>query len=186
QEAIKASNADQNPSRYDRVHVLMMKWEHDDLGVGPEVDALATVFDRDFAFDVSQLSIPVDNSLCQLNRAILDWTEAYDDEGVLLILYYAGHGQISDSGRTLVWSNRRYADDELYRELRWNGCEDILLQAVADKLFIFDCCYAANAVATGGRGVSEVICASGFESIAPLPGPHSFTNSSYLRPATNG
>jgi len=80
-----------------------MRWEHDDLGVAPEVDALATVFDRDFGFEVSQLTIPVDNSIYRLNRALLDWVEAYDHDGVLLILYYAGHGQISDWGRTLMW-----------------------------------------------------------------------------------
>ncbi|KAK5662250.1 hypothetical protein OQA88_8155 [Cercophora sp. LCS_1] len=152
-----------------------MSWEHDDLGVAPEVDALATVFDRDFGFGVSQIVIPVTNPLFQLTHALLDWVESHGGDGSLLILYYAGHGLISDSGRTLIWTNRRCQDDPSYRELKWNGCEDILLQAAADKLFIFDCCYAANAVSTGGRGISEVICASGFESIAPLPGPHSFT-----------
>ncbi|KAK0742701.1 hypothetical protein B0T18DRAFT_391621 [Schizothecium vesticola] len=135
-EAARVSGADLNPFRYDGVQVLLIRWDHDDLGVSPEVDALATVFDRDFGFGVSQLTIPVENSIHQLNRAILDWVEAYDHDGALLIIYYAGHGQISDFGRTLVWSNRRDEEDEYYCELRWNGCEDILLQAAADKLFI--------------------------------------------------
>lgn len=74
-----------------------------------------------------------------------------------------------------AFHSRYYKDDVYYRELKWNGCEDILLQAVADKLFIFDCCYAASAISTGFRGASETICASGFDSIAPRPGPHSFT-----------
>jgi len=76
-----------------------------------------------------------------------------------------------------IQTSRRDEGDEHYRELCWNGCEDILLHAAADKLFIFDCCYAASSVSAGalGGGECEVICASGFESIAPLPGPHSFT-----------
>jgi len=98
------SIAARNPSRYGHVHVLLMRWEHDDLGVAPEVDALATVFHRDFGFDVSQLTIPIDDPIRRLNHAVLDWVDAYDCDGSLLILYYAGHGQISDSGRTLIWS----------------------------------------------------------------------------------
>ncbi len=83
---------------------MLIRWEHDDLGVASEVDALATVFGRDFGFDLSQLTIPIKNSLLQLNRAVLDWDEACDGDGSLLILYYAGHGQLSDFGRSLVWS----------------------------------------------------------------------------------
>ena len=63
-----------------------------------------------------------------------------------------------------------------YGELRWTGCDEILHEAAADKLFIFDCCSAASAISARYRGgASETICASGFESIAPPPGPHSFT-----------
>ncbi|KAK3370438.1 hypothetical protein B0H63DRAFT_528159 [Podospora didyma] len=170
EEATRASRAPSHASRYETVQVLLISWEHDDLGVAPEVDALATVFDRDFGFGVAQIIIPVEKSLFQLTHALLDWVESYGSDGSLLIVYYAGHGLVSESGRTLIWTNRRCSEDLSYRELKWNGCEDILLQSAADKLFIFDCCYAANAVSTGGCGVSEVICASGFKPIAPLPG----------------
>ncbi len=73
-----------------------------------------------------------------------------------------------------VFSSQR-SRDHRYGELRWTGCEEILHEAVADKLFIFDCCSAASAISARYRGASETICASGFESIAPPPGPHSFT-----------
>ena len=99
-----SDKAGRDPSHYDRVHALLIKWEHDDLGVAPEVNAIDTVFHRNYGFDVRQLTIPIDNSVRQLNRVILDWVDDYDGDKVLLIVYYAGHGQISDPGRSLIWS----------------------------------------------------------------------------------
>jgi hypothetical protein len=64
----------------------------------------------------------------------------------------------------------------MYRELSWDGCDNILQEGVSDKLFLFDCCHAASTASTEARGFSETICASGFESIPPRPGPHSFTS----------
>lgn len=81
-----------------------MKWEHDDIGVASEVEALATVFESDFGFQVNQFTIPAENSLRVLTITVLEWAESYDRDDCLLILYYAGHGRISDSGRTLVWN----------------------------------------------------------------------------------
>lgn len=123
-----------------------------------------------------------------LNIAVLKWAESYDHEHRHFILYYAGHGRISDPGRTVAWYkyvvefppvvpekptrilHSRFQQDDLYQELEWAGCEEVLLEAASDQLFIFDCCYAAGAISTGFRGVSETICVTGFESIAPRPG----------------
>lgn len=54
-------------------------------------------------------------------------------------------------------------------------CEDILHEAASDALFLLDCCHSAGYASRPLRGFSETIAASGFESIAPPPGPHSFT-----------
>ncbi|KAI1177990.1 hypothetical protein F4777DRAFT_156979 [Nemania sp. FL0916] len=174
EEAERSSKAGGHPSRYASVNVLMLQWEGDDLGVNAEVDALAQVFSRDFGFSVDLFYIPLEKSLRRLTTVVTDWVDRHDRPDNLFILYYAGHGRISGSGRTVVWSNRMVQDDSC-RELKWTGCEDVLHEAVSDKLFMYDCCYAAGLAAVGEGGVSETICASGFESLAPRPGPHSFT-----------
>jgi hypothetical protein len=43
-------------------------------------------------------------------------------------------------------------------------------------LFLLDCCAAAGAAPDSGQGVIETIAACGFETWAPGPGRHSFTN----------
>lgn len=92
-----------SPLRYVGVHVLLLQWEYDDLGVAPEVQALATVFEQDFGFHVENYVIPINKSFQHLNRTLLDWTDWHDHDDALLIVYYAGHGTISDLGRTLIW-----------------------------------------------------------------------------------
>lgn len=66
--------------------------------------------------------------------------------------------------------------DNMYAELKWSGCEEILHESVSDTLFLLDCCHAGSSISQALKGFSETIAASGFEYIAPPPGPHSFTN----------
>ncbi|KAK3358325.1 hypothetical protein B0T24DRAFT_540648, partial [Lasiosphaeria ovina] len=144
----------------------------EDLGVGSEVEALAQVRDRDYGFQVQQCQIPVERPIRKLTQTISNWVDDHDSEHNLFILYYAGHGVI-DEGRQVVLRNVKH---ERFAELKWNGCEDILHEAVSDTLFLLDCCCAAGSASRPLKGFSETIAASGFESLAPPPGPHSFTN----------
>ncbi|KAK3377174.1 hypothetical protein B0T24DRAFT_486480, partial [Lasiosphaeria ovina] len=157
------------------VNVLLLRWEYEDLGVGSEVEALAQVLDRDYGFQVQQCQIPVERPIRKLTQTISNWVDDHDSEHNLFILYYAGHGVI-DEGRQVVWRNLRNVKHERFAELKWNGCEDILHEAVSDTLFLLDCCCAAGSASRPLKGFSETIAASGFESLAPPPGPHSFTN----------
>jgi hypothetical protein len=59
----------------------------------------------------------------------------------------------------------------------------MLEAAKSDVLFLLDCCAAASSISrarmnksTGIKGTIETITASGFETWAPRPGFHSFTN----------
>jgi hypothetical protein len=82
---------------------MLLRWEHDDLCVGPEVDTLAAVFSRDFGFAVDKFTIPVDQSVTKLSLVISNWMQLYDHHDNLFILYYAGHGRVSDAGRRVIW-----------------------------------------------------------------------------------
>jgi hypothetical protein len=58
------------------------------------------------------------------------------------------------------------------------GVQQLLEEAASDVLLLYDSCHSSHpAINTGGQGVTEVIAACGFETQAPVVGPHSFTNS---------
>jgi hypothetical protein len=78
--------------------------------------------------------------------------------------------------RTISDQYSRRKRDDMYAELKWSGPEEILHESVSDTLFLLDCCHAGSSISQALKGFSETIAASGFEYIAPPPGPHSFTN----------
>ncbi|KAH8880190.1 hypothetical protein GQ53DRAFT_546589 [Thozetella sp. PMI_491] len=163
-------------SRYTSVHVLLLRWEYEDLGVDEEVQKLSEVFRLSYGFEVENWRIPSSKPVLKLTQTISHWVEKYDDEHNLFIFYYAGHGRIDD-GRQILWRNVRDLNHEQFAEIKWSGCEDVLHEAASDTLFLLDCCHAAGSASRPLRGYSETIAASGFDSIAPPPGPHSFTAS---------
>ncbi|KAH8647775.1 hypothetical protein BX600DRAFT_443120 [Xylariales sp. PMI_506] len=160
--------------KYTTLHAILLQWEHDDIGVDQEITRLSGVLQRSYGFQVQQWRIPLKNPILKLTRLITNWVEMYDNEHNLFLLYYAGHGKI-DSSSQVIWANRR-STDQYYAELNWSGCEDILHESESDAIFLLDCCHAGASVSRPRKGFSETIAASGFEYIAPLPGPHSFTN----------
>lgn len=84
------------------VNVLGLQWQHDDLGVGDEVDRLMEVFRSRYGFNTEKREIPSSRPTLMLMQTISSWTEQYDEPGNLFILYYAGHGKI-DEGRQVIW-----------------------------------------------------------------------------------
>ena len=68
--------------------------------------------------------------------------------------------------------------DVNYASLQWYAIQPLFEQADSDVLLILDCCAAASGAPTEGHrsSVTETIAACGFETWAPQPGRHSFTN----------
>ena len=63
-------------------------------------------------------------------------------------------------------------------EVQWYGLQTNIEQADCDVLILLDCCASASSSNTGtGSGVTELIAACGFETVAPGVGEHSFTRS---------
>src|SRR6266536_2278586 len=60
--------------------------------------------------------------------------------------------------------------------VEWSAIQTLFEQASFDTLLLLDCCAAASAAPATGPAVTETIAACGFETWAPLPGRHSFTN----------
>jgi hypothetical protein len=63
-----------------------------------------------------------------------------------------------------------------YASVDWSSIQSLFDDASSDLLILLDCCAAASAVNTSGKGVNETIAACGFEGRSPPPGRHSFTN----------
>jgi len=61
--------------------------------------------------------------------------------------------------------------------VNWSGLQNLFLNDCScHVLFLLDCCYGgASATAAGSRSTVEAIVAAGFEQVAPLRGPDSFT-----------
>lgn len=78
-------------SRYSNVHVLLISWVDDDLGVIRELQDLETVFTNSFNYDVETWGIPRDMSKRRLQKRVAQFADDYEGYDTLLILYYAGH-----------------------------------------------------------------------------------------------
>jgi hypothetical protein len=82
---------------YKYVHVLLLVFEDDDLGVSDEVDQLLQVFKKDLNVTTSKkFRIPSKAPFAVLEKALYAWKEAYSRPESLLIVYFAGHGYQDD------------------------------------------------------------------------------------------
>ncbi|KAK3324926.1 hypothetical protein B0H66DRAFT_528977 [Apodospora peruviana] len=179
-----ANRASSTPglSRYTSVRVMLLQWEFDDLGVKNEVQQLSEVFRLNFGFSVDSWQIPSAKPVLKLTQTISNWVEDFDGKNNLFVLYMPVTERLTKGGRSCgarAYRRRRPIRDtnhEQFAEIKWSACEDILHEAVSDTLFLLDCCYSAGSASRPLRGFSETIAASGFDSIAPPPGPHSFTH----------
>ncbi|KAH6696516.1 hypothetical protein BKA61DRAFT_710564 [Leptodontidium sp. MPI-SDFR-AT-0119] len=149
-------------SRYTDVHVLLLRWIEDLMGVQYELDDLAKTFEFIYGFKTETWLIPTVKSYFALTEKALQTVRDFGDADKLLIVYYAGHGLINES-RKGVWTCKS---------------NPLFEQADADVLLLLDCCAAASGAPTDSEctSVTETIAACGFETWAPLPGRHSFTN----------
>ena len=78
---------------------------------------------------------------------------------------------------SLLRPNNSQADLH-HASLPWHAIQPLFEQADSDVLLLLDCCAAASGAPTNreSTSVTETIAACGFETWAPLPGRHSFTN----------
>ncbi|TVY17478.1 hypothetical protein LARI1_G004821 [Lachnellula arida] len=95
-----------------------------------------------------------------------------DNDDNLFIVYYGGHGRIN-SERQAEWLCKR---DPSSPRVHWSAIQTLFAEAQSDVLILLDTCAAASATTRSLHGSMEAIMACGFESKAPPPGEHSFTN----------
>ena len=78
------------PSQYKEVHVLLLSWESDNLGVIHEILELQSVFQQIYFYDVHEFKIPSDHSYKALRKRINKFLEDFEQNDSLLIVYYGG------------------------------------------------------------------------------------------------
>ncbi|KAK3313608.1 hypothetical protein B0H66DRAFT_566617 [Apodospora peruviana] len=175
-DAVEATWPERPSATYTRVKVLLMSWEKDDLGVESETQALSSIFQGLYNYDVESWKIPSRRPAIELSRKIADLIDTYGREGNLLIFYYGGHARPNEqAGGSPVWvANRSRSSPSVQSSI----VHSLLAEIDCDVLFLPDCCHAIQAgEASTGKGVIETLAACGFESITPEVGRHSFTTS---------
>ena len=107
-EVEKAANSafPSSTSRYREVHVLMLSWERDTLGVMKEIIELRDLFKDVYQYDVEEWVIPNEHAHNALRKRINRFLDEFDErEGNLLIVYYGGR-KLSNSEpctKNLFW-----------------------------------------------------------------------------------
>ena len=101
-EAARAAFPNRGAARYKEVHVLLLSWEDDNLGVINEVIELEAVFRDRYHYQTEVWAIPSERSHNTLAGKIVQFLNDYESEDNLLITYYGGHGEMNDD-RQCVW-----------------------------------------------------------------------------------
>lgn len=172
QDAANKAFPNRGRSRYQTVNVCLIRWAEDELQVKEELDRLHDVFSLIYGFNTNIWLIPSTASQIQLTSMTCNFLQKFDAEDNLFIVYYGGHGKINSARQTQWWCRADYNSPIV----DWSAIQTLFGTARSDVLVLLDCCAAASSVPATGSGVMEAIAACGFESRAPAPGQHSFTN----------
>ncbi len=173
----------QPESQYHMTHVqnvqvsaLLLSWEDEDpeLPVSVEIGTLRDVFVDIYDFEVEEWRIPAVNSHTALNLKILHFL-ADSDTKHLKIVYYAGHGKLSNHGQAL-WTSHRNSDRERPPTVKWSGIQNALEESQSDVLILLDCCASGLSNTDEGNGVTELIASCAFNNTANGVGQFSFTH----------
>ena len=88
--------------RYDRVEILLLRWENDEMGVEFELDDLGKVFES-YGFNRETWLIPSENPHLELTIKAANFVKDHESEECLFIVYYGGHASIN-AARQSTWS----------------------------------------------------------------------------------
>jgi len=104
QQAINAAWSDRKRNRYQEVHVLLLSWEDDNMGVFREIERLRYVFSNLYRFDVQEFRIPGKTPQKAATVRLSSFLEK-DGPSSLLIVYYAGHARLGpQSSAPPIWA----------------------------------------------------------------------------------
>lgn len=91
--AFKGAFPKSTPPRYVKTFVLLLRWEHDDLRVAPEISRLKEVFETCYRFGCETWNIPTSQAEDALVQKILQFKTSHAGKEHLLVVYYGGHAE---------------------------------------------------------------------------------------------
>ncbi|KAE9364287.1 hypothetical protein N431DRAFT_421152 [Stipitochalara longipes BDJ] len=170
------SNTGDRRSRYTKVSAILLSWEDEDpnLPVSLEIESLRDVFINLYGFEVEEWRIPDVKSHTALNLKILQFLDDSDAKH-LKIVYYAGHGKLSNHGQA-IWTSHRNSKRDRQPTVKWSGIQNALEESQSDVLVLLDCCASGLSNTDEGNGVTELLAACAFNNSANGVGPFSFTH----------
>ena len=145
-------------SLYTHVAVLVLYWEDGDLNVRDEVGDLVDIFKNHFNYSVEHGALKGPHANTHVNALVADFVHKNNGPGKLIIVYYAGHGRPGEfHGSLELFGSAKHSfghrDERLLIHFRnvatspsnhavnklvWNKTENVLKDACADVLQIFD------------------------------------------------
>lgn len=122
----------------------------------------------------------LDDPQGQATKYVANFVHGKDKSGQLLVVYYAGHGEVGSDNRLLLTGQLAQDERESEMSIDWAEVENTLGKAKADVLVILDCCYAgvlsrAQQSTHGTRKKFQYIAACEAEQRTKSAGPDSFT-----------
>lgn len=148
-------------SKYDKVEVLLLQWQDDDLGVNTEIQELNRLFRSHYNFTTYVRYIPSEDAEDYLTRTIVEFRKGKGCND-LLIVYYGGHA--AGSAIKCTWIANIVTPRP--PTLNWLSVQGLLLEYSAHVLLILDCCYATHAARGSSVSDNWLLAASAKESQA--------------------
>lgn len=166
-----------NHSNYDRVGVLLLCWQDDDMDAWTqEIHKLEDIFQKRYNYEVHQYRIPSEKADTATHKRVADFAHQYDGPNNLTILYYGGHGWAEDNRLKLYAKCEGNGDGD--PSTFFDGVVWSLQHCDTDVLIITDCCFASLAFSRVevGKRKFELLTATGPTQEAHAPqNPSSFT-----------
>ncbi|KAH7417695.1 hypothetical protein BKA64DRAFT_740159 [Cadophora sp. MPI-SDFR-AT-0126] len=158
--------------QYDKVFVLLLRWQEDRQSNHPAQDLLK-VFRDSYHFDASIITICSYNSLESVLSRLRDIEENLKQKNTLLIVAYIGHGGMSlDKSFSVCAGGIDFPGWLPNPSFEWNKVQEELQKMENDILIIIDACNAAGTIVTADQSISkgrnEVIAACPYNETTPL------------------
>ncbi|KAI0472715.1 hypothetical protein GGR56DRAFT_667102 [Xylariaceae sp. FL0804] len=156
---------------YDRVSVLLLRWEEDNVAER-DLLALEQVFRERYNYRTDRWNIPsVPNPSIKLGVRIMSFLEQAGPDH-LLIVYYAGYGYVGrDRQQYWACNSRPHAP-----RLKWNGLRCLFEETPSDMLLLLDTCALGEPPVAGGSSLKQVIATHTPEHYSRDSAARSFTS----------
>ncbi|KUJ13111.1 uncharacterized protein LY89DRAFT_738003 [Mollisia scopiformis] len=169
------ANGNNGAEGHEKVRVLLLFWEADDMNVKAELEPLKFFFAEECHYSVVEFMIPSIDAEGRLSDQIRETENFCMTEKAALIVVYCGHGSVDESKQYRISAfgrGSRHNGGNPWNSspwLNWNSVQNWLQTINTDVLILIDSCYAAAAAAfdTGLKSLqrTEMIVACGYEAV---------------------